>query len=80
MDILRNITDLLQKTEITEMNLQETKGRDKSVLAKITKFPHQTGFHQNVSKFGIPVNFYFINLTKIYLYIKNLLFEAVINK
>ena len=51
MDILQSTTDLLQKTEITEMNLQETKGRDKSVLAKITKFPHQTGFHQNVSKF-----------------------------
>jgi hypothetical protein len=47
MDILQSTTDLLQKTEITEMNLQETKGRDKSVLAKITKFPHQTGFHQN---------------------------------
>ena len=50
MDILRNTTDLPQKIEITEMNLQEMKGRDKSVLAKITKFPHQTGFHQNVSQ------------------------------
>ena len=51
MDILRNITDLQQKTEITEMNLQGMKEKDKSVLAKITKFPHQIGFHQNVSQF-----------------------------
>ena len=49
MDILRNTTDLQQKTEITEMNLQGMKEKDKSVLAKITKFPHQIGFHQNVS-------------------------------